>query len=214
MQLGTYPLEVRLQYSFGVERASRTTTVLSHLHDRLPWLIPDSATWQPSRTYECDFTVSSEIIAVVDSDAEKIKLVSSAESDRAMRAAFSIRHSGLGAAFWPPHGRPLSRNSVYVLYRNIPMAAAFSPALRLADGREVRVRHTWPSALSARAGSSGSFTIDPSSPAFGTSGQYKATLVLVPDPNAAYTDVAIKSIWNGTLEFPISFHIDANEPRG
>ena len=30
------------------------------------------------------------------------------------------------------------------------------------------------------------------------------TLVLRPDPDYAYEDPAIKSIWNGTLEFPIS----------
>jgi hypothetical protein len=36
-------------------------------------------------------------------------------------------------------------------------------------------------------------------------GEYSGTLVLRPDPNYAYEDPAIKSLWNGTLEFPISF---------
>jgi hypothetical protein len=38
-------------------------------------------------------------------------------------------------------------------------------------------------------------------------GDYAGTLVLSPDPNYAYEDPAIKAIWNGTLEFPISFSV-------
>ena len=39
-------------------------------------------------------------------------------------------------------------------------------------------------------------------------GEYKAAVVLRPDPNHAYEDPAIKEIWGGTLEFPITFAID------
>jgi len=210
-QPGTYPLELRLQYSLGIERASRATTVLSYLHDGFPWLIPEPATWQPGRTYECDVTVSSEVIIAGD-DAEKIELISSPELDQAMRAAFSGRYIGMETGFSTPAGQRWVRGSAQVSYENIPVAAAFRIALRLPEGREIPVRGTWPQALSARAGSSGSLTIDPSSLVIETPGQYKATLVLVPDPDLAYTDVAIKSIWNGTLEFPIRFTIDANAP--
>ena len=37
--------------------------------------------------------------------------------------------------------------------------------------------------------------------------QYEATIVLRADPNIAYNDPAIKAIWGGTLEFPISFSV-------
>jgi len=47
-QPGTYPLELRIQGSVGIERTSRSTTLLSHLHDSLPWLIPAPGAWQPS----------------------------------------------------------------------------------------------------------------------------------------------------------------------
>jgi len=205
-QPGTYPLELRIQCSLGIERASRATTVLGYLHDGLPWLVPDMAMWRPSRTYECDFMISSEVTITGDSDAEKVELVSSPELDEAMRAAFSARY--LGRRFVTPAGR----HSVHITYRNIPVAAAFSITLRLPDGREVPMRRIGPGAFSARAGSSGSFMAEPANFVVKTPDQYKATLVLVPDPDLAYRDVTIKSIWNRMLEFPISFTIDANEP--
>ena len=53
-----------------------------------------------------------------------------------------------------------------------------------------------------RAGSSGNFQVNPSNFPMETPGRQTGTLILVPDPNLAYTDPAIKAIWNGTLEFP------------
>jgi hypothetical protein len=211
-QPGTYPIELRIQCSLGIERASRATTVLGYLHDGLPWLIPKPATWQPGRTYECDFTVSSEV-NVVGEDAEEIELISSPEVDQAMRAAFSARHIAIETGFSTPAGERWVRGSAEISYESLPLAAAFSVTLRLPEGREIPARGTWPSTLSARAGSSGSFTVDPSSLIVEAPGRYRATLVLVPDPNLAYRDPTIKAIWNGMLEFPISFIIDANELR-
>ncbi len=45
-------------------------------------------------------------------------------------------------------------------------------------------------------------------------GTYTGTLVLRADPNIAYTDPAMTAIWNGTLEYPISFtiHSKLNSP--
>jgi hypothetical protein len=210
---GTYPVELRLQYSLGIERASRATTILSILHDGLPWLIPGPAMWQPRRTYECDVTVSSEVLVAEEDDAEKIELTSSPEVDQAMRAAFSAKHAGVETCLSTPAGKRWVTGSAEISYENISLAAAFRMALRLPDGREIPVRGLWPQKLSARAGSSGSFTIDPSSFVVETPGRHRATLVLVSDPNLAHEDPAINAIWNGTLEFPISFRIDANEPR-
>jgi hypothetical protein len=210
-QPGTYPVELRLQYSLGIECGSRMTTVLDYLHDGLPWLIPESGTWRPGRTYECDVTVSSEVIVGGD-DAEEIGLISSPELDQAMRAAFSTRYIGMETGISTPAGMRWVRGSAQISYENIPLAVAFRVALRLPDGRETPVHSLWPSTLSARAGSSGSLTIDPSSLVVETPGRYNATLVLAPDPGLAYTDVAIKSIWNGTLELPIRFTVDANAP--
>jgi len=43
-------------------------------------------------------------------------------------------------------------------------------------------------------------------------GDYEGTCVLRPDPNFAYDDPAIKEIWNGTLEFPMSFSLYEEMP--
>jgi len=47
-QPGTYPVELSIHCSLGVERVSRGTALLRYLHDGLPWLIPEPA-WQPAR---------------------------------------------------------------------------------------------------------------------------------------------------------------------
>lgn len=74
------------------------------------------------------------------------------------------------------------------------------------------MRGAWSEGFSVRAGSSGSFMVDPSSFTLETPGRYKATLILVPELDLAYRDPTIKTIWSGMLEFPISFSIDANQP--
>jgi len=211
-QPGTYPLELRIQCSVGIERTSKGTILLCYLHDGLPWLVPDMAMWQPSRTYQCDFTVPSEITITGDDDAEKVELLSSPELDQAMRAAFSAGHIYMETEVTTSAGRRRVMGATEIAYKDIPLAAAFSIALRLPDGREMPVQRIWPTGFPVRAGGSGYFVVDPSNFIVEAPGRYKATLVLVPDLGLAYRDAAIKSIWNGTLEFPISFTIDANQP--
>lgn len=211
-QPGTYPLELRFQYSVGIERRSRSTTLLSHLHDALPWLIPDMAAWRPSRTYQCDFTVSSEVTIAEDEDAENVQLISSPELDEAMRSAFRSMYFDTETEVMTPAGRRRVTGSAWITYGNLPLAAAFRATLRLPDGREMSVSSMGPAGFPVRAGSSGVIMIDPSNFVVETPGRHKATLVFVPDLNLAYRDPAIKSIWNGTLELPVSFTIDANVP--
>ncbi len=208
-QPGTYPVELRIQCSLGIERASRGMTLLGYLHDALPRLIPDPRAWLPARTYECDFTVPSEVSIVAD--AEKVELTSSPALDQVMRGAFYAKYEAMETTLPSPAGPRRVRGSARIVYENIPQAAAFSILLRLPDGREIPQQGVWPEFL-ARAGSSGDMIVNPSSFPVETPGRRKATLVLIPDPNLAYRDPAIKAIWNGVLEFPISFFVDANQP--
>ncbi len=147
-----------------------------------------------------------------DDAAERVELISSPEIDQGMHAAFSARHIWTIGEFSTPAGRRWMRGSAEILYKNIPLAAAFRVTLRLPDGRETPVHGIWPPGFSARTGSSGNFMVDPSNFVVEAPGRYRATLVLVPDPDLAYRDPAIKAIWSGTLEFPISFTITADEP--
>ena len=211
-QPGTYPLELRIQCSMGIERASKGTTLLGYLHDALPWLVPDIAMWRPSRTYDCDFTVSGQTIVIANGEVEKVGLTSSPELDQAMRAAFTARHIYVESEVSTSIGMRRVMGTTQIIYKDIPLAAAFTITVRLPDGRDVLQPGSWPNGFSARAGSSGEFTVYPSNFALDMPGRYKSMVVLVPNPNLAYRDAAIKNIWNGTLEFPISFAIDANRP--
>jgi hypothetical protein len=61
--------------------------------------------------------------------------------------------------------------------------------------------------LILRAGSSGSFKVYalnfwPSEP-----GEYVGKALLKPDLNTAYVDPGVDKIWNGELQFPISFSV-------
>ena len=92
--------------------------------------------------------------------------------------------------------------------QRLPVAAAFELSLRLPDGREL----PWgdgrqPQHIRLRSGDYGQFVVDVGCFGLTEPGDYAGTLVLRPDPDYAYEDPAIKAIWNGTLEFPISFSV-------
>ncbi len=44
-------------------------------------------------------------------------------------------------------------------------------------------------------------------------GKHRGMIRLIPDPDAAYEDPQIESIWGGTLEFPLDFEKDSYENR-
>ena len=170
-------------------------------------------------SYKARFEIPVEIVVVEAADAEQVALVSNPKLDEAVRQSFTCRRQdGYPFAGAP---RPVAYNGVTALtWKNVPIAVAFEPVLRFSDGREVlhlshHVRGV--GRFSTRAGGSGALSCPPFMTHFPLEvpGHYDATIVLKPDPNLAYDDPAIKAIWNGTLEFPISFSftVDANEPR-
>jgi hypothetical protein len=61
--------------------------------------------------------------------------------------------------------------------------------------------------LVLRAGSSGSFRVYALNFWPSTPGEYVGHAVLRPDPEGAYVDPGVKEIWDGELEFPISFSV-------
>ncbi len=197
-QPGTYRIDVRCRHAIGIERTRGTAAPTGHLR-RILSLFTSHAGYGPAaRTYRCDFTTSTEVTIVPEHEAQKVELVSSPELDRTMEAAFGIGYRGLGDAA--------------IAYEDMPVDAAFTIVLRMPDGREIPGNYGDGKRFLARAGTSGSIDIAAREFPLGQPGEHSAALVLRPDPDYAWADPAIKAIWDGTLEFPVSFRIDVSGP--
>jgi hypothetical protein len=157
-------------------------------------------------TYECQFTVPFDLHIVEKDQAERLELIADPETDKILRAAIAAESSDRHGAYGTPAGRRGHRGSMSVAFKTLPVAVAFELSLRLADGRELPAgANRQPQRIRVRAGESGTFVVNVASFGITEPGDYAGTLVLRPDPNYAYEDPAIKTLWNGTLEFPISF---------
>ncbi len=157
-------------------------------------------------TYECRFSVSFDLNIVEKDQAERLELIADPQTDGIMRAAIVTETSDRHGAYGTAAGRRGHRGSASVTFKTLPIAAAFELSLRLADGRELPAgANRQPQRIRVRAGKSGSFVVNVGSFGITEPGDYAGTLVLRSDSNYAYEDPAIKTLWNGTLEFPISF---------
>ncbi len=208
---GIHEFNIQYTYSLTIQRRGGLAKaggylrkVLSVVRLSLP-LIP-----QPSRTYECEFEVPVKVTIVPKEEAKAIELVSSPELDRDMENSFGVRASRFVDSRRTTSGQNLYRTSKAIHYHDLPMSAAFRLTLRMSDqwGRTATLED--PKPLVVRAGASGQRFLPFWSEKPGT---YRGTVVLRPDPNCAYEDPAIEAIWNGTLEFPISFTITEKPPR-
>jgi hypothetical protein len=205
---GTYRLEVRqerLLYQYGLP----PTWVWR------PWGGPFPRCLLPYRRkavrsgfspircdYACSVAVAAEIVMVEESEAETVGLVSNPRLDEAMRAALVCgMSSSTGNARSEAAGTRGNAGWVRITYQDLPAAVGFKSVLILSDGREIRGRK-W---FYARAGSAGQFTVSPADFVMAEAGSYTGSLALRADPEVAYEDAAIKTIWDGTLEFPVSF---------
>ncbi len=156
--------------------------------------------------YECQFTVPFDVNVVEKDQAEQLELLADPPTDASMRGAIASETSERHGTYGTSAGRRGHRGSTSIAFKTLPTAAAFELSLRLADGRELPSGpNRQPQRIRVRAGGSGEYVVNVGSFGITEPGEYSGTLVLRPDPNYAYEDPAIKSIWNGTLEFPISF---------
>jgi len=164
---------------------------------------------QPSKAYHCRFTVPVEVSFVEESGAERIELISDSQIDETMRRTIvTTTRTDVCDTYATPSGPRMCRGHATVGFLTLPTAVAWQVSLRLEDGQELpcdvgrraqRIR--------TRSGSRGYHVIDMARFGIEEPGDYLGTLILRPDPNCAYEDPAIKSMWNGTLEFPVSFHV-------
>ncbi|MCL5282530.1 MAG: hypothetical protein M1376_21795 [Planctomycetes bacterium] len=162
----------------------------------------------PSTTYECRFMAPFDLHIVEKDRAERLELVADPETDKIMRAAIAAESSDRHGAYGTPAGRRGHYGSTNLTFKTLPTAGAFELSLRLTDGRELPAGpNRQPQRIRIRAGKSGVFVVNVGNFGITEPGEYAGTLVLRSDPNYAYEDPAIKSIWNGTLEFPMSFFV-------
>jgi hypothetical protein len=214
MEPGTYPVAIHYKYSLGLEKGlppSELGRLFQALLDRLGPLgkalaLEGSRT---ARTYESDFTVSVEAIVVEQHQAPRIGQMSNPELDRKMRAAFRTRTRQTSTTVSTRTGaqRSITYPALHVQYDSLPIAVSFACTLQLSDGREIAHQGWYPERFRARAGSSDLIQVDIRDFRFHEPGHHTAKIVLKPDPELAYNDPTIDAIWNGTLEFPITFTI-------
>jgi hypothetical protein len=166
-------------------------------------------------TYECRFAVPFDLNVVEADRAERVERIADPQTDGAMRAAIATLTSEQRGVYETAVGRRYHHGCTYLTFATLPLAVALELSLRLTDGRElpagVNSQHQ---RLRVRAGTSGIFLAEVGSFGLTEPGEYNGTLVLTPDPDYAYEDPAIKSIWNGTLELPIHFTIAAGPSTG
>ena len=209
LAVGTHRGQIRIDCTFTRYRlhAPVLMRLKSLLHGR--WLV--GGTFREAGSYKAHFEIPVEIAVAEAADAERVVLLSDPRLEEAVRQSFTCRHQQgypfKGAA------RPVAYDGVTVLtWKDAPVALAFEPVLRLPDGREIL--HPLRDVISL-----GRFRTRPDGSgvlycmrlmtqlAVTVPGEYEATIVVKPDPNFAYEDPAIKAIWGGTLEFPISFSV-------
>jgi len=212
---GIHHLTVRGTYSLGLQRRGRLTKAGYYLRELLRMLrlsLPKG--WQPARRYDCEFEMPVEVTVVPKDEAEDIELASSPALDEAMRAAFRVRSSGLHSLHDTPSGQVQFDSLKAIAYHDLPMAVAFRLVLRLSNEQTPGPPVEYLKQLLAQAHSSGSLALYPWNMLVDRPGTYTGTAILIPDPNIAYEDPAIEAIWNGTLEFPVSFTISKqpNQP--
>ena len=211
---GIHHLTVRGTHSLGLQRRGRLTKVGYYARELLRMVrlsVPKG--WQPARRYEGEFEMPVEVTVVPKDEAEPIELVSSPQLDKAMRAAFRMRSSGLHSLHDTPSGQVQFDSLKAIAYDDLPMAVAFRLVLRLSDGQTPGPPVEYLKQLLAQADSSGRLALYPWNLLIDRPGTYTGTALLIPDPNIAYEDPAIEAIWNGTLEFGVSFTISKQPNR-
>jgi hypothetical protein len=213
LEPGTYQAQIRTECRImhAVRRPTRPTLrdrLYARLQSRLPGLFRLRPWTSEELTYKCRFVAPFDINIVERDQAERLELMADPQTADRMRTAITLVTSQRHGAYETAAGRRGHRGSMSVTFKTLPAAAAFELSLRLADGRELPAGPSGqPQQIRVRAGEYASYMVDVGCFGLEEPGHYTGTLVLKPDPDQAYEDPAIKALWNGTLEFPVSFTV-------
>jgi len=160
------------------------------------------------RAYVCNCAVPVEMNVVSREKAERLDLVSGRVIDAAMHTVISFTTSPGDGSYATPSGPREYRGTTMITFKTLPVAVAFEVSLHLSDGRELPQGGTnEPQHIRSRADNAGGYLVDVGRFGLEAPGEYTGTLILRPDQDCAYGDPAVKTIWNGTVELPISFSV-------
>jgi hypothetical protein len=199
---GKFGMELRFYYFLTPPSEGRepypTNPIARFLYDlRSRIKARPRATIPLKEWYQVGFSVPVDANVVPEDKAEQVQLLSGPELDDRMRATLRPDKS-----FW----------SFRIFARCLPANVVFDCFLELPDGTRLRSSRSENQHLTGYAGRDLQVDVWPSEYPGGPSRAHDAKLVFEPDPNYAFEDATIKSIWNGRLEFPIRSTI-ASEPN-
>lgn len=176
-----------------------------------PWnLVPLHAVTRPTPPlppeplYKCAFSVPVEIVTADKRPARKAAVVSNAELDKAMQAAFTSRceDGHYVCCYETAAGARIGIGAVEISYENLPTAVALELFFKQPDGRLIPPNPAaW--TVTIPAGDSGSFFVGPSDFCIEQTGRYTGAIVLKTDADSPLSDPDIESIWRGRLELPM-----------
>ncbi|OPZ30553.1 MAG: hypothetical protein BWZ02_00711 [Lentisphaerae bacterium ADurb.BinA184] len=145
-----------------------------------------------------------------------VKAETDGDLARRVQAAFSARPAvGLRRAVTTAAGAGWVKDGVILAYRDLPADVAF----RVLFAEEGGPQHVWSADPAAGVrlprGASGEVVLPSSSQTLATvaaPGRYRGALLLTSCREVAYTDPEFSTIWEGNLEFPITFEVMAAPP--
>lgn len=159
--------------------------------------------------YACNFTVPVTLDIVPEEDAEKVSLLSNPQLDAKMKTTFSIStQQGEFTYGNPTKGtRRKCTGPFSIRYQDSPANIAFTASFRDPNGYEYKRDDQVTPRLIALKGSSGTLWVAAGDFRIYQTGTHKGTVLLRPNLELAYRDPRIKTIWGGTLEFPVTIEV-------
>lgn len=198
--------EVRVKYVYWLIPYSFATSWSdpSPRNGRLPVRVTRKSLEDTPPAYRITVGGNARIVIVEADRADTIPRVSDPEIDRVVRAAFIAVPAQASYGGRTEEGARTILGGVRVENQALPVAAAFRATYRDASGFEASFED-YP--ITIRKGMALRWFIDMGKLVIDRPGTYTGKVVLTPDPDAAYGDPEIESIWDGTLEFPVSFTV-------
>jgi hypothetical protein len=162
---------------------------------------------QNNPSYKCNFTVPIELNFMEENKAEKIALIADPSIKNLMKAAFQIRVCDKHLYGENGGTTTLVKGLIEFYYIRTPTDAAFNITYIDKAGKEYPLRSSFWALKEDKKNSLKQIYIAYKNLPIENEGIFEGTLFFRSDPETALRNPKIKSIWDGTLEFPIKFEV-------